>query len=79
MNMEKLAIGFATVYLLTYVLLLQFSQYFMIGILLFSLSPLVLAGLVFIVLKYGKYSGNDLNEGEEWGYADRDKDQLGTF
>lgn len=35
--------------------------------------------MVYSVLKYGKYSGKELAEDEEWGYEDTNKEELDTF
>ena len=46
---------------------------------LFSLIPFILIWIVFSILKYGKFEGRELGEHEEWGYADKDKNELGVF
>ena len=42
-------------------------------------GPLLIVWMVYSVLKFGKYKGTDLKENEEWGYADKSKDDLGVF
>jgi hypothetical protein len=47
--------------------------------LIFSLSPFIILWIVFSILKHGKYEGKELEEKEEWGYSDKDKNELGVF
>lgn len=46
---------------------------------MYLLSPVVIISTVLVVLKdlSGKYP--DLAEGEEWGYRDKSKNELGLF
>ncbi|MDB5119279.1 MAG: hypothetical protein JWN56_497 [Sphingobacteriales bacterium] len=43
---------------------------------MFLFSPLVVLYMVYSVIRYGKYTGKELMENEEWGYEDMDKEQL---
>ena len=47
--------------------------------LLFSIFPFLFLWIVFSILKYGKFEGKELKKEEEWGYADKDKNELGVF
>jgi len=47
--------------------------------LIFSLSPFILLWIVFSILRHGKFEGKELEENEEWGYSDKDKNELGVF
>ena len=47
--------------------------------LLFSIFPFLFLWIVFSILKYGKFEGKELEKEEEWGYADKDKNELGVF
>ena len=47
--------------------------------LLFSIFPFALLWIVFSILKHGKFEGKELEEQEEWGYRDKDKNELGVF
>ena len=46
---------------------------------LFFLSPFLLIWIAYSILKYGKFEGKELKDNEEWGYADKDKNELGVF
>lgn len=62
---------FATVYLLVYVVLLQFNLASDLTWILFFFSPVLLVSLAYSIIRYGTYSGKELNENQEWGYSDR--------
>ena len=62
---------FATLYLLTYVLLIQFEVWKNLVYLLFFFSPLVVLSLAWSILRHGKYNGRELTEHEHWGYQDK--------
>lgn len=70
MDRSGFAIAFATLYLLVFLILLQ-TEYdgWVWGLFLFS--PLVVIGMVYTVIRYGKFTGRELKENEEWGYEDR--------
>ena len=38
---------------------------------MFFLSPILLVSLAYSIIRYGKYSGKELDENQEWGYQDR--------
>lgn len=62
---------FATVYLLVYVVLLQLTITSSVASIMFFLSPVLLIFLAYSIIRYGTYSGKELNENQEWGYGDR--------
>jgi hypothetical protein len=68
-----------TLYLLIYTVLFQSGTSIDILMSMFSLSPFLVIWMVYVVLKYGKFNGRELNPDEEWGYSDRSRDTLGTF
>ena len=37
----------------------------------FLLSPFLVGWMVYAVIRYDEYKGPDLEEGEEWGYGDK--------
>lgn len=78
MKSPKIAIAFATIYLIIFTLLAQKESSLQILFLMFSLSPLIVIWMVYVVLKYGKPSGKELNE-KEWGYEGIENNQMGTF
>jgi hypothetical protein len=63
--------AFATIYLLVYVVLLQLNWASNVTWAMFFLSPVLLVSLAYSIIRYGKYSGRELNEDQEWGYSDR--------
>ncbi|HLO38243.1 MAG TPA: hypothetical protein VK173_07135 [Lacibacter sp.] len=63
--------AFATIYLLVYVVLLQLNWASNVTWPMFFLSPVLLVSLAYSIIRYGKYSGRELNEDQEWGYSDR--------
>lgn len=72
--MIKTRAGFAvattTTYLLVYCILLQIESLQQLGIGMFTLSPVVLIWMVYSVLRYGRYTGRELEAGEEFGYEE---------
>ncbi|HSB92256.1 MAG TPA: hypothetical protein VLC28_04025 [Flavitalea sp.] len=71
--------AFVSIYLLVYTVLFQAGAEFNILMTMFILSPFMVAWMVYVVLKFGKFNGNELNAGEEWGYSDRSRESLGVF
>ena len=47
--------------------------------LLFTTFPFLLVWIVYSILRYGKFEGKELGEKEEWGYTDKNKNELGIF
>lgn len=64
--------------LLLYILLVITSSLPVIAGIIFSLSPLLVVWLVYKVIRFGK-TVKELKEENEWGYADKSKDELGMF
>ncbi len=72
MKHEYIAIGLVSLILLFYTVLAVFGLFPGMVILIFSLSPVLLIWMVWVVLKHGTYTGPELQAGEEFGYADWD-------
>lgn len=64
---------FVTVYLVIYTNLLHTGASDNLTTLLFALSPFLVVWMAVTIMKYGKYTGAELKEDEEWGYQDVDK------
>jgi hypothetical protein len=64
---------FVTVYLVIYTDLLHTGAPSGITTLLFALSPFFVVWMAITIMKYGKYTGPELKEDEEWGYQDVNK------
>ena len=65
-----------TIYLAIYTALFQFNTPFNILMGMFMLSPFLVIWMALVILKDKKYKSPELEEGQEWGYADRDKRRL---
>jgi hypothetical protein len=68
----------ATLYLLSYCILLHFENTKPIALVMLGFAPLLLVAMVYTVLKHGKYTGPGLGN-DEFGYLDKNKNDLGTF
>ncbi|KIC90585.1 hypothetical protein [Flavihumibacter sp. ZG627] len=79
MNRSVIVAIIATLYLLVYIILYVLGAGSGLVTILFTLSPLVVLWLVFTVLKDDSVPVRELEDGEEWGYADRQKETLGLF
>ncbi len=79
MQRYEITIWVATFYLLIYVLLFQAGAPLWLLSLLFLLSPVPVLYMVYQVLANAVYHGKQLEEGEEYGYQDVDKNTLGLF
>ncbi len=79
MNRSIIVAIIATLYLLVYVILYVLGAGSGLVTILFTFSPVVVFWLVFTVLKDDSVPVRELEDGEEWGYADREKETLGLF
>lgn len=68
-----------TIYLVVYYILFLLNVPLFVLFCMFMLSPFLVGWLVITILKYGRFTGNELKENEEWGYADKEKSSLKTF
>jgi hypothetical protein len=75
---DILAVILVSLFLLLYCALLRFDSTFRIALIMFLVSPFLLIWMVVTVLKSGKYEGPELGE-NEFGYQDKNKDDLGIF
>ena len=66
-------------FLVVYVLVMSTGAAESIGRIMFIASPFLVIWMVISVLRSKKFIGKDLEEGEEWGYADKQKEELGMF
>jgi membrane protein implicated in regulation of membrane protease activity len=74
-----ISVFLVTAMLLLYIILISIDVPLRITGLLFSISPLFLTWMVVSVLKSKTNNTKDLAEGEEWGYADKKKEDLNMF
>lgn len=75
----KLATVAVTTYLVIYTLLHQAGASLQVLGVMFLLSPFLVIWMAYTILRYAPYNGRELDEGEEWGYQDKNKKDLGTF
>lgn len=66
-------------FLIIYVLLLSATAPALITRILFILSPFLVLWMVISVLKSKTVTVKELEADEEWGYADKRKEDLGMF
>jgi hypothetical protein len=76
---HKFATIVVTLYLIVYTFLHQSGVSLKVLGVMFLLSPFLVVWMAYTILRYAPYDGKDLEENEEWGYADKNKDELGTF
>lgn len=62
----------SSLYLLAY-LVFFYGGYANVVFMMFLAAPAVLIWLAYTIIRYGKFEGPELEEGEEWGYSDRPK------
>lgn len=67
-----------TVYLVVYCTLLQWESTRAYASLMLLTAPVMIIWMVLTVLKNGNYSGGELGA-EEFGYEDKNKNDLGVF
>jgi len=76
---HRFATIFVTTYLVIYTLLHQSGASLKVLGAMFLASPFLVIWMAYTIIRYAPYNGKDLKEDEEWGYADKDKDELGVF
>ncbi len=76
---HKLATILVTLYLLVYTVLHQSGASLTLLSVMFVASPFLVIWMAYTILKHASYNGRELNEDEEWGYQDKNKDELGVF
>ncbi|HKK39532.1 MAG TPA: hypothetical protein VJ949_08945 [Cryomorphaceae bacterium] len=71
MKNETIAIAGVSLVLLLYTIFASTGILLNWVALIFSLSPVLIIWMVWVVLKYGEYNGEELEDGQEFGYVDR--------
>lgn len=64
---------------LIYVLLQLVEAPLPVLLFIVSVFPVLLVWMVIAVIRFDEYKGPELKDDEEWGYADKKPEQLGTF
>jgi hypothetical protein len=65
------AVVVVSVSLTVYCTLIGFNILLPVAYFIFALSPVLLLWLVYIVIRFGVYKGEELQVGEEWRYGDK--------
>jgi lipopolysaccharide export LptBFGC system permease protein LptF len=73
------AVAVTSIAVILYNILPQFSINSNIAAIIFVASPFLMVWMAYTILKHGKYNGKELADKEEWGYQDKNRDQLGMF
>lgn len=76
---HRLVTLLVTLYLIIYSLLHQSGASLQLLGAMFLASPFLVIWMAYTILKYASYNGPELKEDEEWGYQDKNKDELGVF
>lgn len=73
------AVFVTTFYLILYYILFNFQAPTSVIATMFIFAPFLVAWMAYTILRYGEFKGKELEENEEWGYSDKDKQSLNTF
>lgn len=71
MKHDEIAIAIVSGIFLLYTIFAAFDVYTGAVFLIFSISPLLIIWMVYVVLKHGEYNREELKEGQEFGYLDK--------
>lgn len=75
MKTDEIFVAIVTAIFLVYIIFIAFQIYLNIVLFIFTISPVLVIAMVLGVLRFGKYTGPELAENQEFGYLD--KPQLG--
>jgi hypothetical protein len=70
------ATTFVTVYLIIYTVLFHTGAPEAVITAMFAASPFLVIWMAITIMRFGKYSGRELDDNEEWGYQDVNKNDL---
>ena len=76
---EKIPVIIVSIYLLVISIYSGLGIASPLGGYLLAIGPVLLIWVVYNVIRHGKYEGRELDPDEEWGYADKKKEELGVF
>jgi hypothetical protein len=76
MKRHQFATLFVSLYLLVYTVLFHAGAPLQVLGVMFLISPFLVLWMVYSILRYGTYTGRELGPDEEWGYQDKDSDEL---
>ena len=69
-------VGIVSIILLIYCVLIGFNIALPVAYLIFSVSPLLLGWLAYTIIRFGIYKGKEFHTDQEWGYEDRNKQDV---
>lgn len=69
----------ATLFVIVYAALPGFGADINIMYILFIVGMLLMGWMIYTTLRFAEYTGTELEEGEEFGYEDIDKNSLWIF
>jgi uncharacterized membrane protein YjgN (DUF898 family) len=75
----NIPVAVVTGLLLLYIILLVTGGSPPLTGIIFFLSPFFVIWMAYRVIRYDTYHGKELEENEEWGYTDKNKDELKIF
>lgn len=75
----NISVAVATLYLFTLTMLGYVNASTAVCAVMYLISPIVIISLVYTVLREKDYDYPELPSGEEWGYRDKKKNELGVF
>ena len=65
--------------LFVYCALIGFNIFLPIAYFIFAISPLLIMWLTYTIIHFGVYHGQEFHSDEEWGYGDKNKNELDLF
>ena len=79
MNAAKVSIILATTYLFTYAILINLNLPALSIALLGVFCPFIFIWMIYCILKDNQFEYPELKNGQEWGYRDKDRTELGLI
>ena len=71
------AVATASIILFIYCLLVLRNS--PIAYFIFSISPVLVLWVAYSIIRFGVFRSKELKEDEEWGYDDKNKEELGVL
>ena len=71
MKKDEIAISIVSALFLVYVIFISFGIFPAVALLIFIISPILIIGMVYSVLKHGTFEGEEFEENQEFGYLDK--------
>jgi hypothetical protein len=65
--------------LFVYCALIGFNIFLPVAYFIFASSPVLIIWLTYTIIHFGVYDGHELQSDEEWGYGDKNKNELDLF